>query len=277
MITQSDFLNEASGFIGYLRQLIGGQEVMHNYEIDRREGDWITNGNAGQQSWRCRNLQQAFESYCWAGHNGTATNQSLTRLGKKATDALANNSQQEFLYACMDIMAWGGVIRQNAYTLLSKYRDNTLIRSVQLALQQIQSPEPNLDCFRKKQCIMTSGYSKIYALLAPEAVIYDSRVAAGLGLLLRHYYEHYQDIPECLRFHIPQGQGDRNNRRVYFGNRALPSLPTSNYPEYARWNIKLNWLLAEAVRDARFAGQNDVRSRMRAMEQALFMLGYKTN
>ena len=60
----------------------------------------------------------------------------------------------------------------------------------------------DLEEFTKSDIIMNSGFTKIYSLIVQDFIIYDSRVGAALGLLIKCFCEDKQKekIPEELRF-----------------------------------------------------------------------------
>ena len=52
------------------------------------------------------------------------------------------------------------------------------------------------------ECRMNAGFVKIYSLLCEHCVIYDGRVGAAWGLLVRQFCEatHRTTVPPCLAF-----------------------------------------------------------------------------
>lgn len=117
-----------------------------------------------------------------------------------------------------------------------------------------------------------SGMTKVYSLLVDDFVIYDSRVAASLAWLVRHWWCDDQRmaesaLPSLLRFGCLAGNGIAESRRR--PSPVFPMLRNDPHGHY-RWNIRTNWLLNDALIAA---GENtDFRS-LREVEAALFQMG----
>ena len=131
---------------------------------------------------------------------------------------------------------------------------------------------------------INSGFTKLYFLLIDDFIMYDGRVGAALGLLVRNYCEEkgLPHIPSLLKFAFGRGRGDSvtgSRRDPSSGHYRFPEL-SYDYPrQHLHDNIKASWLL-KAVAD-------NTRSRFRklpqdpplnesltALQSALFMIGY---
>jgi len=136
-----------------------------------------------------------------------------------------------------------------------------------------------------------SGTTKIYSLICDNLVIYDSRVGAALGLLVRQWseQENIHQIPDCLKF----AWGDNQNNVSRGRRRRNPNAPGQNIFPYINnrgddrrnHNIIASWLLQEVLnrdsqqgREARSDFQRLPNGQqLRALEAALFMVGYCVN
>ncbi|SPU49766.1 Uncharacterised protein [Bordetella trematum] len=122
-----------------------------------------------------------------------------------------------------------------------------------------------------------SGMTKIYSLLLDDFVIYDSRVAAALAWLALRWWctelqQPEQTLPELLRFGCLAGNGQPEiNRRP---SKVFPMLRNDPYGHY-QWNVRTNWLLADAMQRAR-AEQIPFQT-LRELEAALFQMGARVD
>lgn len=167
------------------------------------------------------------------------------------------------------IMAWGGV-----YTFAKGQKGNkgwlrdnaTQIRNLLAdGAQRLQADDDDPSLFAGFR--FNAGMSKVYSLLLDDFVIYDSRVAAGLGWLVCQWAcenrVRPRIIPPHLAFGCPPPKGSKKRQ-------VSPDFPVLwqaaiNRGEYARWNLRANWVLSQA---ARVAGVD-----LRSVEAGLFMLG----
>lgn len=113
-------------------------------------------------------------------------------------------------------------------------------------------------------------------------VIYDGRVGAALGLIVRQFCQEsgFRKVPDFLRFaygNARQGtytKGEMNRRNPGTAEYKFPQL-TNNYQLHTENNLKANWLLKELVEStsSRFS-LLPKEIKLRALESALFMIGY---
>lgn len=132
-----------------------------------------------------------------------------------------------------------------------------------------------------------AGFTKIYALVFDDFVIYDSRVAAALGMLVVRWWARKSPtikrrslIPPPLQFcHLPaMGEANRDPNTNALHISGFPRC--TSQLQHLRSNIRANWLLTRALRGTHFEAQ--IRARfahlpvhpLRALEGALFMIGY---
>jgi hypothetical protein len=146
--------------------------------------------------------------------------------------------------------------------------------------------------------VIDSGTTKVYSLLAEDFVMYDARVGAALGLLVRCWVESSpnlepDDIPDPLRFAWDDNW--HQDRRTEPEMRHNPNWRYENTDIFPRFgddgvdrrvhNMFANWLLAHIIdidKDLSAAEKSGfarlpVDRRLRALEAALFMIGYSVN
>ena len=121
---------------------------------------------------------------------------------------------------------------------------------------------------------MGAGYSKIYSLMLDGFPIYDSRVACALTSLICLFCEDVRtpQVPESLRLGVLAGRGKQSRNP----SRGAYHFPTATKYQYTKSNLKAAWLLNELSSDANAGEFSSVPEgrRVRALEAALFMLGY---
>ena len=122
---------------------------------------------------------------------------------------------------------------------------------------------------------MNSGWTKIQALLLDGFPMYDGRVGAALGCLARlHCADAGLDaVPEPLRFRWHPGKG-AHDRDPSTGPFRFPMLSAASPRRWAECNVRAAWVLGELAGEGRF-GALPPRRRPRALEAALFMIGYE--
>jgi hypothetical protein len=124
----------------------------------------------------------------------------------------------------------------------------------------------------------SSGMAKIHSLVSADGlVIFDARVAAALGECINYYLRevvHVHAISEILR--IPR---DTKPTRI-----PSPVEPGGdNHPIFTRdyrWleaQVRVSWLIQAALqRSPQVFAHDDLVSRARMLEAALFMMGAQT-
>jgi hypothetical protein len=120
-----------------------------------------------------------------------------------------------------------------------------------------------------------SGMTKVYSLLIDDFAIYDSRVAAALAWLAKRWWTIEQGmpattLPTLLRFGCLSANGTMADHR----NPDITLFPTLSAQPFAHytWNVRTNWLLADALQ---VAGAGRRLSSLREVEAALFQIGHR--
>lgn len=244
------------------------------------------------RDWRCSCLYDAYKSYWWRFNtfcpvanrwiSGASLQESfefLTRLAKTFRESVRINDIVLARECAFSMLKWGGVERGN------RERINGMGEDVCDHFRDIQE-QLDLSSVRlnKNHGIhINSGFTKLYFLLIDDFMMYDGRVGAALGLMVRKFCEEndlYQ-IPRLLQFSYGPGRESRGS-----SNRRDPSLGPYKFSQisfnprrHLQDNIKASWLL-KAVADntkSRFSRLPQVpplNERLTALQSALFMIGY---
>jgi hypothetical protein len=233
-------------------------------------------------------LIDAFKQYEWPfrftgpgnkefkGKSYKESEQALSYLENNLRLALdAGNDNETCEWACR-IMKWGGVTNGNASWL----RDHvnglaTEILTVKSVLNAGEEGVQALQSVRR----FNSGMTKVYSLLVPGFIIYDSRVAAALAWFVNKWCEKTDRkiVPTLLAFPcMPAKEGKnpriRKSRNPSNGTREFPQL-NNQARVHAQWNIRASWLL-----DACLNHSNSIQfNNLRELEASLFMWGYNLN
>ena len=260
--------SSVEAFIDWLRPHVRGDcPFQHEYTMSRPRCDWS-----------CNSIWEAYEKYWWPLPNDRRTgsfeaNQGkLDRLAADVRRARDCDDQDGFIKAASDILRWGGVTSSNADTLrkldgmaLSEFR-----RASRL-LDPSHADTSRLDGVR----YMNAGWTKVYALMLDGFPIYDGRVGAAMGYLVQQYCTRagLRKVPPLLCFRWGAARGD-HNRNPSMDSLRFPGLTYDNPRRWAECNIWAAWILGEVCREGKFGGLVQ-RRQLRALEAALFMLGYE--
>ena len=221
-----------------------------------------------KRDWECSSIFNAYEKYEWKGKNFRATKADLDKWSGALNNSLRTNSDTGCKTACESILKWGGVQRGNK-AKLEKIQKEGLVKYLTKVKEQLTVEEPKFS-----GVVMSSGFSKIYSLLLDHFIIYDSRVAAALGYFVRLYCEemHLPKVPEPLRFAYCASRGTHRRNP----SKGLYHFPIMQPNKYAMHNLRASWLLQEVVnRPSNLFYQLHDKQRLRALEAALFMIGYE--
>ena len=130
-----------------------------------------------------------------------------------------------------------------------------------------------------------AGFTKIYSLLFDDFIIYDSRVAATLGLFVVKFCRErkYTSVPDELNFGwMPPKEDKRSTspkkRDASVANGSYDFDRANTEAKHAWSNIRANWifssLLERSPKESLFAALPNKQDRLRALESAFFMIGY---
>lgn len=238
--------------------------------------------------WSCDSIYNAYKNYRW-GFNCTLPNNEerqgssyqeseevLNAISVGLKKSLNDRNATNLLAYSISALQWGGVT--NANLLKLQEMNEGILTYFDKAIKEL-SPETvdvnsNFDNIN-----MNSGFTKIYSFLMEDFVIYDSRVGAALGYLVRQFLidTNAQNIPDVLDFAYgnarpTNGDDAKFNRRNPSCERFIFKALNNNRKRHIKNNIYANWLLKEiAGKSSMF---NKEENSLRKLESALFMIGY---
>jgi hypothetical protein len=282
---KSEFLKNTQviEFQDWLNLRINGeQEFKHGYRN-------LRNGN----DWNCNSIYNAFENYNWnfsceipfrgelvTGNSFEESTHALEKIKGVLKKSLDEKKEDDFLKYSISVLQWGGVKNHNINTLEGM---GNIIDYFNLAQERLDQETVDADA-KFTDLHLNAGFTKIYSLLIDNFAMYDSRVGAALGYLVRLYLtengidarkiNERNAVPAVLRFAYGNSRGNQqtnqiiNRRNPSFGPYTFPVLTKKNYFNN---NIKANWLLKNLAENSKF---KDQKSPIRALEAALFMIGY---
>lgn len=286
-------LPEVAGFKKFVKGLLSdGEQFAHCYEMETRGRKQATT------HWNCEGIYDAFTKYDWqysyldlrtgkkqAGRSFRDSELVLANLASELECAVTQNSSREARQICQMVLDWGGVLgsstRGNQKKLegfgdeLAAYlrQAKIMFESHDLTLKHKYVVSTSNSYF---PVVMNAGFTKIYSILCQDFIIYDGRVGAALGLLVRRYLEHDKDsknVPESLAFHYGRAKNTKVNRNPSNKDFMFPGLGASS-PAHIRSNIKANWILQD-LRGGDLGSFSSLHNPLRAIEAALFMIGYR--
>lgn len=293
-LSKKQFLDSdhVQGFIEFLKQYVSGTETFEHRYKDRRSGKTL----------EFNSIYDAFEKYSYpmgrkfreAGrkdHKSYATNaRVLKRLQKQIREAFEQKNAEGLLASSIEILEWGGVAgakegdSKKSGNRLWLHKNHPHGEGLAEAYKEAQtvflSDEPCLDDVRRSN----AGFTKIYSLLFENFIIYDSRVAAALGLFVVRYCTNksLKSIPPELDFGwMPAKEAAKASSPKLRNADAGPYefSKASSERLHASANIRANWIFEKVLptnakpSGKRFAGLPK-GERMRALESAFFMIGY---
>ena len=269
---------EVKAFIEWLAQYLGSnQPLMHEY-LNRKTG----------KHWQFTDLYDAYKQYEWhhpgvphlqvsAGSCAVSNEQALDAL---STDLLAAACDSMMLRGAKATMSWGGVSARNNQWLEDNQKG--LAKTIDLVAQVLKVGDLDSPQFQKN-LRFNAGMTKVYSLICQDFIIYDSRVAAALGMLVIIYCEEkgLRSLPDGLRFPwAPAKEGENaavpKRRNPSKGDAfKFPGLRRGHH--HAIWNMRVSWILSEVLAHP-LAATSPFHSggakALRRLEMALFMLGY---
>ena len=262
-VKRDDYLDHecVRPFVEWLRQRVGDEEAFkHSYRMLKPACDW-----------RCSSLWEAHTNYCWRG-KGFEDNQGiLDCLAEDVRRAVCCDDRDGFVEAACRILEWGGVRGNKSKLCELDQKALPTFRKAALLLDPSHADTSQLG----EVHYMNSGWTKVYALMLEGFPIYDGRVGAAMGYLVKRYCAEKKlcEVPALLRFRWLAGRG-RHNRKPSAGSLWFPPLSAAYPRRWAECNVWAAWVLGEVACEGRF-GKLCANRRLRALEAALFMIGYE--
>jgi len=213
------------------------------------------------RTWTCGSLYDAFSRYWWPfetihpvarrtirGESFSQAKALLDELAGILAESIGRDDAGLCRETCFAILQWGGVLVKNRAYL--EQRGEKLpgdLRAIQgIRLDRIRTRA--LPVMR-----MSSGMVKVYSLLVEHLVMYDSRVAAALCLLVRQYCVEagLDAVPAPLRFRLLPARSaalrDPSDGRYKFS--GLTAMPDHlRWKQYLESVVRASWLLKAIVR-----------------------------
>lgn len=224
-------------------------------------------------AWSCGSLYEAYLGYRWPENSSARSfdevSVQLDEVSRRLRQAVEQSDRDAFESPARDALDWGRVA--GSVGKLDEFWD-----VLPSSLARLAPETANLDDL--SGIPMNSRWTKLYHLLLDDFPIYDGRVGAALAYLVRLFLEDVgeRDIPASLHFgwtdsrKRADGGPHRDPRSVSMRFRHLPT----DRVLHARCNVMAAWLLGEIATYDCFGGLPEDR-RLRALEAALFMVGYE--
>ena len=272
-------------FINYMVKLINGEvEIRHFYKHAQAKKDY-----------KFDHLSEAFDQYYYRSKSLSGLTITGFHDNKEVLDALKfrlRNATDDFSAGCAakDLMKWGGTAAGNVDVINGMVNSGQFLNYISLAKVYFGSDDPTRDEFDKCKIRSNAGFTKIHSLLMNDFVIYDSRVAAALGMFIVMFCieNNIAEIPDNLSVCWLSGtRGEQlRNPSLLNLNKFSEYSPGSQNSErdkiryrahhyiHSVSNIKANWILANSLEKAGEFCNIDGQEALRAIEAGLFMVGY---
>ena len=236
-------------FIGWMSNFVSGRRQLHHLWSSRRDG-----------SYRFDSLYSAYTQYHWGGKNFHETEEFLEGSRIRLRQSIGIRDEKGFQGVCRDVLGWGGIPRIQVPRMDCLETQSRLINPKRADTDDIDGV-----------IYMSSGLSKIYSLMVDDLPIYDSRVACALISFVYLYAAErsYVRLPPTLVFRYPPSRSADRYRNP-FGFPMLRSMPR----QYAESNLMAAWVLKALCAVGGDFISIPEKSRMLAVQSAMFMLGY---
>lgn len=217
-------------------------------------------------------LNEAILGYRWGKENDEENFELTYKRFEKYRNIFKTANDEELRNTCIEILKWGGVLPRNKEKINQRKNLRTFLTQIN---SLVQSDELIIDDLNPNH--INSGYTKIYTALNSNFIMYDGRVGASLGFIVRRYLEEKgkTQIPSELNFGWGAGRGTSNRDP---GNTIFKFTNiTQNRTLHFISNIKVNWLLEMIAKDdsVKIVQTNNHAERVFALQTALFELGKK--
>lgn len=239
---------------------------------------------------RPKTLRQWFDVYWWNRSDYDSNKAVLDCLKSRVALAISDEDSvgghHLALEVCREVMSWGfgeGTPAYEANMRWARDMGEALPAVLKLGRESLSSGRVILSNFRhkvadrQKKPVMNAGWTKYYSLALPDFIIYDGRVGAAMGLLVRRYLRRkgLTVVPEKGLFPWASGKGT-NLRNPTLGALNFPTLKhqgLSVMVDWAQANARAGWILMEAISRSSVDWVK-TEDGLRRLEAALFMLGY---
>ncbi len=277
--------SDVADFINYMTMVITGKIRMvssYYHAQARMDFNFGSLSDAYNNYWyRTRSLDNlTITSF----HDSKVVLDSIKKRLRIATDESSASR------AAKDLMKWGGTFRGNSKEIDAMGDSGGFLRYISSAKAYFGSANPDREIFNKLQIRSNAGFTKIHSLIMDDFIIYDSRVAAALGMLIVKFCvdKEIGSIPKSLELCWLSGTMGKHLRNPSFPQRYIfPEFnPRGKKTEtekiryhtqhfmHAESNCKANWILVKALEKAGEFSGFEGQEALRAVEAALFTVGY---
>lgn len=309
IICKDSYLSDkvVASFLEFLAEYISGRKSFSHKYYDRKL----------KQHWKCISVFDAYEKYSYplvkefrtvecSYSNFKANSEALNGLKNKMRyaykmlldqkDLAGKKHEEDLLKASQEVFIWGGVAGAktrgknttpgNYLWLEEKYPKGVgLVKAYMNARETMTSNKPDLEKIGKSGVRSNAGFTKIYSLLFDDFIIYDSRVAAALGLFIAQYCmeKSINQIPDVLNFGWMPPKEAKTQKSPKLRNANFNGLEfdkANSEQRHASSNIRANWIFSKLFEDTtqletnQFDVLKNKQEKIRALEAAFFMLGY---
>lgn len=281
IMNKKQFLDDSSvkSFIDWLAVQLNNKNLSHHYNLpngERIKFNGLEDALA-QYNWPFSYLEPSNHALVHRGNTYVHSEVALTALSVGLAEAVENLNDAGVRDWAIAVMSWGGVRNGNVKWLEKNVNGlATELFAASLILKEGNDDENTLLPIRR----FNAGMTKVYSLLVPNFIIYDSRVAAALAwLVVRWCIDKKQSlVPATLGFPCMEPKESKSSlirklRNPSFDNFSFPWM-YNNCRNHARWNLRASWILEHVLKLNNSSEFHKQSNPLRSLEAALFMWGY---
>lgn len=279
---KSDYLMNpvVSGFVKFLKEVVSGNtEIQSSY----------TPAKDKKNKFSANTVEEALINYKWGGKTYIENKEILDSLSQQLISGNKSKNELETLVTCLKVLEWGEVYRGAVGWLADAADKEKLVEKISKSVEILEGDDLNKTAlFNQNQILRCdSGTTKIFSLASKKSIIYDGRVACAMGMLIIDYLSketNFKTIPVELDLLMDSPSSSTNrNPSVKKYKFVSKSNQKSKGINHAVSNIKSNWIIEKVVNSQSFQwecyglnGDSNLIDKMRAVEAAFFMIGYKS-
>jgi hypothetical protein len=274
-------------FVNHLAGLLDGAPFEHAYIV--RDRALPAGHPAVRRGGRLRleNLQDAFRQSWWRGESYEESKPMVDELRasvRAATqDPMDRHAPELYFASLIALMTWatagqGASAEFQATHAWAHACGRSIVARLEAGRREMESIDADPGVFDIDVGPRINGVlSRWYALVCQDSMVYDGRIGAALGLLVRRFCEATgrTQVPAPLAFRwAPPARGGMHNRDPGTAGLRFDRLPASGGAAWAIANLRANWIVQEAM-DRCSAGWCGNADGLRRVEAALFTIGFE--